>query len=88
MFRLNFWKNFGTLAGYRKFVVMLLVITIAVSFRLQDLIDGAQTVDLLKNITLAFIGGNAAEHLTNTAKEYLKTKTPKADNPDAGGTND
>jgi hypothetical protein len=66
---------------------MLIIITIAVCFRFDNLIDGAQVVDLLKNITLAFIGGNAAEHITNTAREFIQAKaTPKADNPDAGGT--
>lgn len=85
----NFFNT--TFLGYRKYTVMLLVIIIAVVFRIENLIDGGQFDDLLKNTVLAFFGGNAAEHFTMAARSYFQKTTtaqPRPDNPDApqGGT--
>lgn len=65
--------------GFRKFIAFLLLFVIAVVFRLTGEIDGAQFVDLLKNVGLAFFAANGIEHFTTMAKDYIESKTaPKA----------
>jgi hypothetical protein len=44
--------------GYRKIAVMGVVTTIAITFRLADLINGSEMVDLLSVATGAFFSAN------------------------------
>lgn len=66
--------------GFRKFLLMLLVYLIAVVFRCNDLINGAEMVDLLKQTTLGFLGANGVEHIVGAVKDHLASKTA-GDNP-------
>ncbi len=44
----------AALTGFRKFSVMLILISIGVSFRLTNLINGSEMVELLKVTGAAF----------------------------------
>ena len=60
------------LIGVRKFSVMILIIVIAVIFRLTDLISGAEMVELLKVTGAAFMASNVGEHIVKAIKERMK----------------
>ena len=62
----------NALMGYRKFSVMLVIIVIAVSFRLSDLIDGNGLVELLKVTGAAFFASNVGEHIVNVIKQKME----------------
>lgn len=62
------------LNGFRKFTMMAAILAVAIVFRVFGFVDGAEWVDLIKVTGVAFFGTNAAEHMTNTVKEWLKTK--------------
>jgi hypothetical protein len=66
--------------GFRKFLLMLLVFVIGVVFRLANLINGSEMVDLLKSTTLAFMGANGVEHIVTAAKDYMSSKS-QGDDP-------
>jgi hypothetical protein len=68
---------FSLIFGYRKTIVMALLILLAIIFRIKGYIDGGQLVDLLKNTTLAFFGANGFEHLTLTVRQYINSKGQK-----------
>ena len=65
------------LNGFRKFTIMLIIIIIAVLFRIFTMISGAELVDLIKVTGVAFFGTNAAEHLIKTTGEWLKNMRDK-----------
>jgi hypothetical protein len=65
------------LNGFRKFVIMILLIIIGVVFRLFDYIDGAEFVDLLKHTAIAYMSFNGLEHVTNLAKSAIEKKNKK-----------
>lgn len=67
---LNKIKNY--LVGFRKYSVMLLIIAIAVSFRLTDFISGAEMVELLKVTGAAFMASNMVERIVEVIKERMK----------------
>ncbi len=58
--------------GLRKFIVMLIIITITVTFRLTDLINGTEMVDLLKTTGAAFFASNLGEHIVKVIKDKVK----------------
>src|ERR1044072_7955616 len=60
--------------GFRKFLLMLLVFLIAVIFRVGNLINGSEMVDLLKSTTLVFMGANGVEHVVVAVKNYVPSK--------------
>jgi hypothetical protein len=66
--------------GFRKFLLMLLVFLVAVVFRVANLINGSEMVDLLKSTTLAFMGANGVEHVVAAAKDYMSAKS-QGDDP-------
>jgi len=57
--------------GFRKFLLMLLLFIVGITFRLADLVSGAEMVDLFKTTTIAFMGANGVEHLMTTVKDYM-----------------
>ncbi len=65
------------IVGLRKLTVMLLLFTLGVVFRLHNLIDGQQLVDLLKNTALGFFACNSCEHFSTAVKEYVNSKGKK-----------
>lgn len=63
--------------GLRKLMVMLLLFALGVIFRLHNLIDGGQLVDLLKNTALGFFAANGCEHFSTAIKEYVQANGKK-----------
>ncbi len=61
--------------GFRKLIVMLLVFTISVSFRLKGYLNGDQFTDLLKAVVIAFFGANSVEHFTSMVEQHLENKS-------------
>jgi hypothetical protein len=60
--------------GFRKFIAFMLLFITSIVFRLDQLIDGGQWVDLMKNVALAFFAANGIEHFTEAAKGYFASK--------------
>lgn len=59
------------LLGSRKFLVMAAILLLAIIFRIAALIDGAQMVDLIKMVGIAFMGCNSVEHMCITAQTWI-----------------
>lgn len=60
------------LTGLRKFSVMLVIISVAIWFRLENLMSGDNVTELLKVTGSAFMAANLVEHVTETIKKKLK----------------
>jgi hypothetical protein len=71
----KFFKMFELLEGSRKFLVMILLLACAILFRLYNLINGSEFVDLMKGCVIGFFATNASEHVINTIKDYIRNKT-------------
>ena len=56
--------------GLRKWSVMVIVIAVAVVFRVMNYVNGVEFVDLIKGIAVAFMASNAIEHV----KYFFKGK--------------
>lgn len=67
-------KLIGLVIGIRKFSVILMLVAVAVIFRLTNHLSGQNFVDLLVPVAVAFMGTNMAEHALNMAKEFLSKK--------------
>lgn len=91
---------FNILSGFRKFIVMVVLIIVGIVFRVADLLNGAEFVNLLSGTVIAFFSANTVEHFTSIAKDWIASKaepvakpapapapTPSAvvDNPDKAG---
>lgn len=70
-------KLIGLTQGVRKFVVMLLIFSVGVYFRLKDYVNGVEFVELIKVTAVAFFGANLMEHVKSTVLEYVKEKVKK-----------
>lgn len=69
---MNKLKTFlNSLIGFRKLLVMLIIIMVGVIFRVEDMINGKELVDLMKGTGVAFFTGNLVEHITDTIKKKL-----------------
>ena len=56
--------------GWRKVGVMILIIAVAIIFRIVDYVNGSEFVDLLKMCAIAFFGANLVSKFTKI-KEKL-----------------
>lgn len=65
---------FLLLQGFRKFLICLLVLVVAIIFRAKSLVSGGEFVDLAKAVTLGFFGTNSMEGLFSVVKEHLQTR--------------
>lgn len=72
----------NVLFGFRKLIIMTLLFSVGIVFRLMNLVNGAEFVDLLKSTSVAFFAANGLEHLTTTVKEYINSKGQKVDQVD------
>lgn len=72
------------LFGFRKTLLVLILYVVGIIFRVKNLIDGAQFVDLAKGITISFMTANMGEHITTTIKSYMdaKGRTETDDEPE------
>ena len=70
---MSFFKNaLLCLTGFRKFIIMFILIIVSIIFRVLNYVDGAQFVDLLKGAVIAFFTANIGEHVINLVKEKFK----------------
>jgi hypothetical protein len=60
--------------GFRKFLILLVLYTIAIIFRLKGLINGDEMVRLIEPTTIAFIGANGVEHIVGAVKDHYAAK--------------
>lgn len=60
------------LVGFRKYSIMLIMIVIAISFRLTNYINGEEMVELLKVTGAAFMASNMAERIVDAIKAKVK----------------
>ena len=64
----NFMSYF---LGYRKFTIMLLVLTASVILLIKHFLDGSQWTSLMTVVVPAYMGSNAIEHATNAVQTYF-----------------
>jgi hypothetical protein len=57
--------------GMRKFILMVILYVVGIVFRIQNLLSGAEMVDLFKATTIAFMGANGVEHLVIGVKAVM-----------------
>jgi len=69
--------------GMRKFILMVILYLVGIIFRLENLLSGAEMVDLFKATTIAFMGANGVEHLVMGVKEVMGAKQAPAAAQDA-----
>lgn len=62
------------LQGLRKVLAFFALFAVAIIFRLCNLIDGGQFVDLMKNVTISFFAANGVEWIASTVKTHLESK--------------
>jgi len=62
------------LQGFRKLIVMLLLIAIGVIFRIENLISGSDMVTLLQGTGIAFMSANAIERIGDVIKTHILSK--------------
>ena len=62
------------LNGFRKFVVMMMLVVIGIIFRVTDYINGKEFVDLLSATAVAFMSFNGVEHMTKAVKAWIESK--------------
>ena len=55
--------------GYRKYSIMIILVVIGISFRLANLINGSEMVDLLKVSGAAFFASNMMAKFTEIIKD-------------------
>lgn len=72
---------FNLIFGFRKFLLMLFIIVVSIVFRLKDLINGTEMVDLIKTTAIAFMSVNGVEHIMTVVKGHLDAKTAAAAGP-------
>jgi hypothetical protein len=76
------------LFGFRKTIIMVLLFAVGIVFRLMNLVNGSEFVDLLKSTSVAFFAANGLEHITTTVKEYINSKGQKVDQVDSNESAD
>lgn len=62
------------LFGFRKFIITLLVVVVSIIFRTKALLSGGEFVDLVKAVSLGFLGTNSVEGITTVIKEHLAAR--------------
>lgn len=70
----KFAEIINVIFGFRKFFLMLFVMGVAVLFRIKELINGAEMVDLIKHVAIAFMGANGVEHVVGAVSTYMNNK--------------
>jgi hypothetical protein len=71
----KFAELLNVIFGFRKFILMLFVILVAIIFRCLNLVNGSEMVDLLKATTIAFFGANGIEHVMTVVKTSMDAKS-------------
>jgi hypothetical protein len=75
-------NDMNLLFTFRKTLLVSILYVVGIIFRVTNLIDGAQFVDLLKGVTVAFLASNSFEFATSSVRSYMgnqgQTPTPDA----------
>lgn len=81
------WLN--VVFGFRKFILMLFLIAVAIIFRINELINGSEMIDLLKATAIAFFSANGVEHVMQVVGNAMAAKNaPTAAIPGPADTNE
>ena len=67
--------------GFRKTVAFFVLFLAAMIFRILNFVNGAEFVDLMKNVTLAFFAAAGVEHFTVMVRDHLSTKLSLSQQP-------
>ena len=74
------WAEFlNVLFSFRKSLVLLVIITIGIFFRLHNLVDGEQFVELLKTTTIAYMATYGMEYAVENMRGYMSDKKSMAE---------
>jgi hypothetical protein len=65
------------LNGFRKLTICMVVITLSSAFTISGHISGDHLTTILTITIPAYFAGNVGEHVTESIKEFLNTKTGK-----------
>ena len=68
----EFFGMFELLEGIRKYSIMLIIVITGILFRIYNLIEGKEFVDLIKGCFIAFAASNASEHIIKAIQEKIK----------------
>ena len=60
--------------GFRKWSIMMTLITVGVVFRVAGYLSGGEMVDLLQATAVAFMATNGIEHMSKSVIEWVKNK--------------
>ncbi len=66
--------------GLRKVIAFFILFAVSIVFRVKGLVSGAEFVDLMKNVTLAFFAANGVEHIVAAVKDKLTKGAPQEGN--------
>jgi hypothetical protein len=62
------------LMGFRKFIAFLLILAIGIVFRIINLVNGSEFVDLEKAVGVSFMATNSVEHFTTMVRDYIASR--------------
>lgn len=71
-------EDLNLLFTWRKTLLVSTLYMVGVVFRIKGLVDGAQFVDLIKNVTVAFLASNGLEYVTSSARTYFNNSSPQS----------
>lgn len=57
--------------GFRKVIIMMLILSVAIIFRLQDLINGDNFTELIKVTGTAFFASNLGKGIADAIKSRM-----------------
>lgn len=69
----------------QKALIMLLLIAIGITFRILNLVNGSEFVDLLKNTVIAFFAVQATQHIVASVNAYYVNKSASSDDTTVSG---
>ena len=65
---------FELLYDFRQFITFFVLLAVAIVFRVLNLIDGSQFVDLMKNVGVALMAVHGLAHLVSVGKDFITAK--------------
>lgn len=71
----------NVLFGFRKFFLMIFVMSVALIFRVHNLINGSEMVDLIKQVAIAFMGANGVEQIVTAVQSHMAAKIAATSGP-------
>lgn len=61
--------------GFRKFIIMLMLILAGIIFLIDGKLTGREFVDLLQATTVSFMAANSVETVGNVVKDWIAKKS-------------